>query len=1141
MKLPFSHFIKAHHISRAALSAGVLVAAIVFFVVGAGLRLLWGPVSLGPLKGTLAGAIGTALPGINLDYDQAAIEWSRDTGRVNLVVLGARINDSHGKVVVTAPKAAIGLRAAPFLQGKFVVQRITLVGVQFTLVHMKSGRIRLGSEKDAGDDDIIGRISDVINSHGAESSSLESFAVRDAKLRLYDEMSGLNLSAPRANLVMRSKGDTIGTSFDADVLMSGSTSHITAEITMPPGKAPIAGSAAVTGLDLQALGRNSKFFEGVKNLPVVVSASSEFRVDPGGKLGLAAFDLAARGEVPWAAMKGKALHIISLRLVGRYDGATRHLALTTADLDAREARALFKGAGDFFYDTSGKLERVHADLAAHDVALDMPGIFPQAIGYQTLAVTADYLTGPRQFNITKLAMAAQGFALDASGTVTLNDNGAPGVVAKVRIPATPVRTLLRYWPLPAAPGARSWIDENIFAGEMGPLEAETNFPPGMLDQDILPEDSLKLTFAMKNIEGNYIKGLTRATAVMGDAIMTGDTFKASFTSGRIGPLTAKNGSALIPNLHQVGTVGQFGVHVEGAMPDVMTLIDMKPLNYPTKFGIDPKTTGGQMGADLMFKVPMLANLPVDDVGISVKAAVSDFAVTLGGKTRLTEGAVNFEVDNNHLHQSGLVNLADARLNVDWTEDFRTKDAVTTRLTVKGPMTEGARAALNINLLRFFRGTVPITADIIGHRGSLMHADVAVDFTPAALSVPIVNLEKTPGQAATGRIGVNFAPGNVVQDQTIRISGPVLNLSGTADFNRNGDLTVLNFPSVKMGPLNDLSFQLSRSASSGDDYLLRGHSLDGSKIGRTGSSEQPGGAGGPPNDTPEGRFHIDVKLDRMAMRDGVAIAPLNLDLAGIGNRPSALSLSGSVVQGAKSAPIAANLERVPAGRRVTFTAGDAGLLARGVFAFESMRGGSLSAAVNLPGQASEPFNPNAPDFTGVLVVKNFQLVNQPLISRLFAAGSLTGIGDLMGGDGISIEEWNFPFSSKNNVIGVNGARAQGRAICATSDGYIDRPRGTLALKGSLVPACGVNSLISNIPLLGDILASKKGEGVLSATYSASGNMEQPNISMNPLSMLAPGIFRRLFEGHIPTQRDAPSNNVPPAPLAAAPAAKAASPN
>jgi hypothetical protein len=230
-------------------------------------------------------------------------------------------------------------------------------------------------------------------------------------------------------------------------------------------------------------------------------------------------------------------------------------------------------------------------------------------------------------------------------------------------------------------------------------------------------------------------------------------------------------------------------------------------------------------------------------------------------------------------------------------------------------------------------------------------------------------------------------------------------------------------------------------------------------------------------------------------------------------------------GNKISPIAANLEPSAAGRKVTVSSGDAGLLARGIFAFESMRGGALTATVNLPGQAGDPVNPAAPDFTGVLTVKDFQLTNQPLISRLFSAGSLTGLGDLMGGNGITLDEWNFPFTSKNNVISVNGSRAAGPAICATSDGYIDRPHGTLALKGSLVPACGVNSMLSNIPLLGDLIASKKGEGILSATYSATGNMEQPTISTNPLSMLAPGIFRRIFEGHIPTGKDAPTNNAP----------------
>ncbi len=136
----------------------------------------------GPAAGTLAGAIHEALPGIALDYDQAAIEWSRDQGRVNLVVLGTRLYDSHGRVVASAPKAAIDLAAAPFLSGQIVVKRITLVGVKFTLVHMKNGRVRLGNEKDEGDNELISHLSDVINAHGNAPSSLESFAVRDANL-----------------------------------------------------------------------------------------------------------------------------------------------------------------------------------------------------------------------------------------------------------------------------------------------------------------------------------------------------------------------------------------------------------------------------------------------------------------------------------------------------------------------------------------------------------------------------------------------------------------------------------------------------------------------------------------------------------------------------------------------------------------------------------------------------------------------------------------------------------------------------------------------------------------------------------------------------------------------------------------------
>ena len=117
--------------------------------------------------------------------------------------------------------------------------------------------------------------------------------------------------------------------------------------------------------------------------------------------------------------------------------------------------------------------------------------------------------------------------------------------------------------------------------------------------------------------------------------------------------------------------------------------------------------------------------------------------------------------------------------------------------------------------------------------------------------------------------------------------------------------------------------------------------------------------------------------------------------------------------------------------------------------------------------------------------------------------------------------------------MHDAIAHGRAIGATADGYIDRPKNVIALKGSLVPAYGLNSMLGVIPVLGDLLVSKKGEGIFGITYSAHGDADEPEISVNPLALLTPGIVRRIFEGHIPNASNAPSN-APPKPAPPAPA-------
>ncbi|HXS07106.1 MAG TPA: AsmA-like C-terminal domain-containing protein [Rhizomicrobium sp.] len=1135
MSLPFARYIKAHHISGAAVCMGGLVAALVFFIVGAGIRLLLGPVSLGPLAGTLAGAIQQALPGISLKYDQAAIEWSRDEGRVNLVVLGAKIFDATGRVVAQAPKADIDLAARPFLSGQIHVQRITLVGVQLSLVHMKEGGIRLGAEGDKGGNDVLARLNDVIEAKGSSTSSLKSFAIRNAHLSLFDETTGLGMIAPKASLMLSAKDQAIAVHFDAGVLISGRPATIKADVTLPPSTGPIHGNVLVTGLDLRALAANAPMFAGLKNIALSTNLATRFTVAPGAHVTQAGFDLTAAGSTPLSGLKGGTLHVRQLHLSGAYDGIKNHLALNQASIDAREGIVKLKGGADFHYDRD-KLASISGGLTSSRIALNMPGIFAQPVGFQAFQVEGAYELATRTATITRASLTAPAFAFLANGTITLGESGeAPALAVTGRLAPVPVRTLLRYWPFTLAEGSREWIDANIFAGSLGPMTFETHFPLGLLDQDALPDDSMKLTFAMTGVEGNYVKGLTHLTGMSGTATLLGDTFTADFDGGRVGTLMVRGGHAVIPNLHLHGTTGRFTAHVDGQMPDIMTLIDMKPLGYPTRFGIDPKLTKGAASTDLSFDVPMLQDLAVDDVGISVKAQVSDFAVSLG-RLKLTNGAVTFDIDNSHLHQSGMVQLADARLAMDWVEDFKTTQPVTTKITAKGVMTDAARQALNVGLQTILTGPVSMNADIQGHRGQLTTADVNLDLTNTALAIPILHLGKQAGQAAAGHVTVNFGPGDLIHDEVIRVTGPNVSATGTANFDRGGSLAVLNFTSAKMGALNDLAFTLTRSAA-GDDYVLRGRSLDGSLIGRNvgDANGNPTNAQPVRDETPAGPFHIDAKLERLAMRDGVAIAPFNLDLSGIGNRPSALSVSGGIGK----ATMSGSIEATTTGRKLTLDAGDAGQLIEGLFNFQSIKGGKLHLVANLPGRASDPeVGAGVPDYQGTLDIDDFQVVNQPFLARLFSAGSLTGIGDLMGGDGISIENMNVPFSSKNNVIGVHDARARGRAIGATADGYIDRPKNQVALKGSLVPAYGLNSVLGNIPLLGDVLVSKKGEGVFGVTYSATGNADQPKIDVNPLSVLTPGILRRIFEGHMPTPANAPSN----APQAqATPPATAPKPN
>ena len=84
----------------------------------------------------------------------------------------------------------------------------------------------------------------------------------------------------------------------------------------------------------------------------------------------------------------------------------------------------------------------------------------------------------------------------------------------------------------------------------------------------------------------------------------------------------------------------------------------------------------------------------------------------------------------------------------------------------------------------------------------------------------------------------------------------------------------------------------------------------------------------------------------------------------------------------------------------------------------------------------------------------------------------------------------------NVLGISG-----------SGKYVSKFQ-EFDIKGLIAPAYGLNTFIGKIPLVGSLLSGKDGT-VFAANYSITGNIDEPNIDINPLSALSPNSLKELF--------------------------------
>ena len=95
--------------------------------------------------------------------------------------------------------------------------------------------------------------------------------------------------------------------------------------------------------------------------------------------------------------------------------------------------------------------------------------------------------------------------------------------------------------------------------------------------------------------------------------------------------------------------------------------------------------------------------------------------------------------------------------------------------------------------------------------------------------------------------------------------------------------------------------------------------------------------------------------------------------------------------------------------------------------------------------------------------------------------------------------------------------KGPLLGANLRGKVDFKTKRVNFGGTYIPLQGLNGALGGIPVLGQIISGAQGEGIFGMTFAVQGPTSDPQVIVNPLSLVAPGIFREMFQMTAPTRR------------------------
>ncbi|MDH2328731.1 DUF3971 domain-containing protein [Cereibacter sp. SYSU M97828] len=763
-----------------------------------------------------------------------------------------------------------------------------------------------------------------------------------------------------------------------------------------------------------------------------------------------------------------------------YDPSAQKVSLVDLTVDSKTLRVKATGHS-YLKDLRGGLpETVIGQIRFADISVDPEGLFTEPVRFSGGWLDARLRLNPFTVDIGQLALAEGDRHLRGHGHV----QAAPGgwrVAFDTALNEIERSDLLALWPVALVPRTREWLSENVLEADLRNVDAAIRLDPGQ-------EPKLSLGYEFDGAEARFLRTLPPIEDGRGYASIDRDRYSMTLERGRVMPpegglVDAADSVFLVRDIRQKPTMAEIRLRTRSSVTAALSLLDQPPFGFMTKAGRSVHVGTGEAEVAATLHVPLVRGIKVDQVDFDVAGTIRDFSsdVLVPGRT-LASDALQLTAGPDRLRIGGPGRLG--QVGFDGAYELSLKREDQGRAFVEGNvvLSEAAVEEFRLGLpAGMISGQGLGQARIDLAKGVPPELALSSDLRGVGVSLPAIGWQKAAG--AAGRLVVGATLSDPPAVQRLEVEGGGMTASGSVSLTDAG-LDAARFDRVRLNGWLDAPVTLSGRGQGRSPQV----NVNGGRIDLRQLKLDASGSGGGGDPTP-----VRLRLDELRIGEKLALTGVSGDFntqGGFNGRFAGLVNGGAPVNGI--------VGPVKGGTGVKLTAADAGQVLASAGLFPNARGGALDVVLEPEGRDGY--------YRGRARANGVRVQNVPVLAALLNAVSVVGLLEQLNGSGILFQNVDAEFRLTPAAIEVTRGAAVGASLGVSLAGVYGMADKRFMMQGVISPIYLLNGI-------GE-LVSQRGEGLFGFNYRLSGTADDPQVSVNPLSLLTPGAFREIFRNPPP---------------------------